>query len=138
MIGTIGRVGDQDWYRIDVPEAGPPLRAQLSLKRYSWFNEFEVNATGVPGLALMLSLKRYDGSPASCDPYPWSVQVENRLGPCDAFDQGTYFLVVSEATGKAAKPASTYTLNKKLIVRPMPYYGDWESLDNTKPPSGRQ
>lgn len=96
--GQIGTAGDSDWYKIVIPEEGRKiLRAELS---------------ALAGADLKLDVADELGSPiVSIDGMGKELpEILTGLG----VGQGTYYLIVSEKTGKFADPRREYTLSHSL------------------------
>ncbi|MBI3549990.1 MAG: hypothetical protein HY078_13210 [Elusimicrobia bacterium] len=98
--GTINPKGDADWYRVYV---------DTSAKQY-----LVAGVTAVPGLDLQLELAdELGGSIAKAD-NGGKEQPELLTG--FGVSQGTYYLVVSERTGRGADGRHPYTLSKSIVA----------------------
>jgi len=110
--GSIAPAGDQDWYKVSVPEGRFLLRADLS---------------GVPGMDMVMALKDSLGSDLSVIDNAGREQPEILTGW--GVSKGDYYLVVSEKSGKKAGSRDPYTLTKKLIAWQAGL--EWEPNDST-------
>ena len=111
--GHIAPAGDADWYRVNaVTSTRTILRADLS---------------AVPGLDLILTVTDDVGQPLLVvdNGIKETPEVLTGLGLSNA----TYYLVVTEKSGKAADPRSAYTLTKTLT--PWQPGLEWEPNDST-------
>lgn len=113
LTGHVAPAGDVDWYRVNAA-TGPKqiLRAELS---------------ALPGLDLVLTVSDDLGAPLLVvdNGGKENPEVLTGIGAANA----TYYLVVSEKTGKAADDRNAYTLAKTLL--PWQPGLEWEPNDST-------
>ncbi|MCX5797464.1 MAG: hypothetical protein NTY77_18385 [Elusimicrobia bacterium] len=113
IAGHIAPAGDVDWYRVSADVSTRTiLRADLS---------------AVPGLDLILTVTDDIGQPLLVidNGIRETPEVLTGLGMSNA----TYYLVVTEKSGKAADPRNAYTLTKTLA--PWQPGLEWEPNDST-------
>ena len=111
--GRVSPAGDADWYRVNADTSPKSLlRAELS---------------AVPGLDLVLTVADDLGQPLLVidNGRKESPEVLTGLGVTNA----TYYLVVSEKTGKAADLVDAYALSKSVV--PWQPGLEWEPNDST-------
>lgn len=98
ITGSIAQPGDVDWYRVAVAADGRQvLRADLS---------------ATPGMDLVLTAADELGNPIAVIDNMGKEQPEILTGL--GVTNGTYYLMVSEKSGKAADGKHAYTLSKSL------------------------
>ncbi len=111
--GTVAPAADVDWYKVSVgTDSKFILRA---------------DATGVPGMELVLTLKDSFGNDLTTIDNGGRDQPQVLTGW--GVTKGDYYLVVSERSGKKSDGHNSYTLSKKLI--PSQAGLEWEPNDST-------
>jgi hypothetical protein len=113
MGGTIGTAGDQDWYKVVVPQDGRQL--------------LTAQVTSVPGMDLVLSLRDELGNPILAFDDGGKEQPEAVTG--FGVGKGTYYLVVSEKSGRKADTQHGYTISRTVV--PAAPGLEFESNDST-------
>ena len=113
LTGHIAPAGDADWYRVNADVSTRTiLRADLS---------------ALPGLDLILTVTDELGQPLLVMDNGMKETPEVLTGI--GMTNSTYYLVVTEKTGKAADIRNTYTLTKTLV--PWQPGLEWEPNDST-------